>query len=408
MDAFYTSVEQRDHPAYRGKPVIVGADPKQGKGRGVVAAASYEARAFGVHSAMPISRAYRLCPGAVYLRGDMTKYGRVSHRIMEILRGYSDLVEQISIDEAFVDVSASVKLFGGTEVLAREVKKRIQDEQGLTASIGVAPNKFLAKVASDLKKPDGLVVVQPGEEEAFLRELPVEKLWGVGPKTSEKLHELGLYKISDITRLTDRELAEYFGKHGEHLGRLARGLDERPVVPEHEAKSIGHESTFAEDVDDYRVVRRRLLELAEAVARRLRKHGVEGRVVTLKYRDEHFVTETRAQTLPDSTDDAGVLFETAIELLHRIKTGDRKVRLLGISASKLTRVDIGPKQLRLFTDEEKKRRLNLTVDALSERFGTSSLKRASLLEEPETSKEPTNAAKPKRLNAETQRRGDAK
>lgn len=395
MDAFYTSVEQRDHPEYRGKPVIVGADPKEGKGRGVVAAASYEARAFGVHSAMPIGRAYRLCPQAVYLRGSMKKYGQVSGEIMEILRHYSDLVEQISIDEAFVDVSASVMLFGDGKALAREIKKRIQDEEGLKASIGVASNKFLAKVASDLEKPDGMVVVKPGEEEAFLRDLPVERLWGVGPKTAERLHDLGLYKISDITRLSERELAEYFGKHGEHLGRLARGMDDRPVVPEHEAKSLGHETTFGEDVEDFGVVRRRLLELAEAVARRLRKHGVEGRVVTLKFRDEHFVTETRAQTLSGPTNDAGVLFETAMELLRRIKTRGRKVRLLGISVSKLTDLDAEPRQLRLFTDEEKRRRLNLTVDALSERFGTSSVKRASLLDSnrnssKESSKEPKN------------------
>jgi nucleotidyltransferase/DNA polymerase involved in DNA repair len=386
MDAFYTSVEQRDHPEYHGKPVIVGADPKQGKGRGVVSAASYEARAFGVHSAMPISRAYRLCPQAVYLRGSIKKYGQVSNELMEIFGHYSDLVEQISIDEAFVDASAGVKLFGDGEALAREIKKHVREEVGLTASIGVASNKFVAKVASDLEKPDGLVVVKPWEEEAFLKDLPVERLWGVGPKTAEKLHELGMYKISDITRLSEEELAEYFGKHGEHLGRLARGLDDRPVVPEHEAKSLGHETTFAEDVEDFRVVRRRLLELAEAVARRLRKHGVEGRVVTLKFRDEHFVTETRAQTLTDRTDDAGVLFETAMELLGRIKTKNRRVRLLGISVSKLTSVDAGPKQLGLFSDDEKKRRLNLTIDELGERFGTESIKRASLLDP--SSKEP--------------------
>jgi DNA polymerase-4 len=381
MDAFYTSVEQRDHPEYRGKPVIVGADPKKGKGRGVVAAASYEARAFGVHSAMPISRAYRLCPQAVYLRGDMEKYGRVSGEIMEILKHYSDLVEQISIDEAFVDGSASVMLFGDGQTLARAIKNRIQVEKSLTASIGVAPNKFLAKVASDLDKPDGLVIVEPGAEEAFLRDLPVERLWGVGPKTAERFHELGLYKISDITRLSEREVAEYFGKHGEHLSRLACGIDDRPVVAEHEAKSLGHETTFGEDVTDFRVVRRRLLELAEAVARRLRKHGVEGRVVTLKFRDEHFTTETRGQTLPDPTNDSGALFEVSLSLLRRIKTKGRKVRLLGISVSKLTNVEDGPKQLRLFTDEEKKRRLNLTVDALSERFGAASVKRGSLLSE---------------------------
>jgi DNA polymerase-4 len=382
MDAFYTSIEQRDQPEYLGKPVVVGADPKGGKGRGVVAAASYEARAFGVVSAMPISRAFRQCPQAIYLRGNMRKYVDVSHKIMEIFKQYTDLVEPISIDEAFLDVTGSSRLFGNGLALALEIKENIHREQCLTASVGVASNKFLAKVASDLDKPDGVVVVAFGKEEAFLRDLPVERLWGVGPKTAEQLHKLGLYKIGDITRLTQTELAERFGSRGEHLARLARGLDDRPVVPGHEAKSIGHETTFSEDVEDYGVVRRKLLELAEAVARRLRKHGVEGQVVTLKFRDEHFVTETRAQTLVGPTDNAEVIYQTGLELLERIKTKGRKVRLIGLSASKLVRVDAKPKQLDLFGKEEKKRRLNQTLDALNERFGESSLKRASLLEPP--------------------------
>lgn len=381
MDAFYTSVEQRDHPEYRGRPVIVGADPKEGKGRGVVAAASYEARSFGVHSAMPISRAFHLCPRGVYLRGNMTKYGEVSQCIMGILETYTDLVEQISIDEAFLDMTSSAKLFGSGEAIARSMKQRIQKEQGLTASIGVAPNKFLAKVASDLDKPDGLVVVLRGEEENFLRDLAVEKLWGVGPRTAEALHKLGIFKISDITRLDPRELADRFGKHGEHLSRLARGIDDRPVIPEHEPKSIGHETTFPEDVADYAVVHRTLLELAESVARRLRKHELAGKTVTLKYRDEQFVTETRAQTLSNPTDDAQVLAETALLLLRRIKTKGRKVRLVGISAGKLVGVGEEPHQLGLFDREDKKRRLNLTMDAVTERFGRGSIGRASLLEE---------------------------
>ncbi len=382
MDAFYTSVEQRNHPEYRGKPVVVGADPKGGKGRGVVAAASYEARAFGVHSAMPISRAFRLCPQAVFLRGNMSQYVEVSRQIMEIFKQYTDLVEPISIDEAFLDVTGSSRLFGSGFQLALEIKECVHQRQRLTASIGVASNKFLAKVASDLDKPDGVVVVAVGKEEAFLRDLPVERLWGVGPRTAQELHKLGLYKIGDITRLTQEELAERFGKQGEHLARLARGIDDRPVVPGHEPKSIGHETTFSEDVEDYGVVRRKLLELAESVARRLRKHGLEGQVVTLKFRDEHFVTETRAQTLDGPTENAEVLYETGLELMKRIKTKSRKVRLIGLSASKLTSVDARPKQLKLFGRDEKKRRLNQTLDALSERFGDGSFKKASLLEKP--------------------------
>lgn len=388
MDAFYTSVEQRDCPEYRGKPVIVGADPRQGRGRGVVAAASYEARRYGVRSAMPISRAYRLCPRGIYLRGNMKKYAEVSARIMEVLESYTDLVEQISIDEAFLDATAVVALHGGAEKLARDIKNRIRREQNLTASVGVAPNKFLAKVASDLEKPDGLVVVPPGEEEAFLRDLPVERLWGVGPRTAETLHELGLYKISDIARLSPQDLGERFGKHGEHLFRLARGIDDRSVVPEHQAKSMGHETTFGEDVSDRRVVRRTLLELSEAVARRLRKHHLEGQTITLKYRDEHFVTETRARTLARPTDDAQVLFETALDLLQRIRIEGRKVRLLGISAGRLVGAGRGPTQLRLFDNDEKKRRLHESLDMLSGRYGESSLKRASLLEPRGSQKRP--------------------
>lgn len=319
-------------------------------------------------------------PRGLILRGSMTKYGEVSCRIMEILSSYTDLVEQISIDEAFLDVTASIGLFGAGAALAGEIKERIQREQELTASVGVAPNKFLAKVASDLEKPDGLVVVEPGKEETFLAELPVERLWGVGPKSAESLHKLGIYKISDISRLTAAELTERFGKHGEHLGRLARGVDDRLVVSEHEPKSIGHETTYEEDVEDLGVIRRTLLQLAEAVARRLRKHELTGRVVTLKYRDEHFITETRALTLPDPTDDATLLFETALELLGRIKTEGRRVRLVGISAGKLDTALSGPRQMGLFVEDEKKKRLNQTLDALKERFGDGSLTRASLLE----------------------------
>jgi nucleotidyltransferase/DNA polymerase involved in DNA repair len=380
MDAFYTSVEQRDHPEYQGKPVVVGANPRGGKGRGVVAAASYEARAFGIHSAMPISRAYRLCPEAIYLRGNMGKYGSVSKAIMQVLKDFTDLVEQISIDEAFMDVTGSVGLYGSARELALEVKQRTWQQERLSASIGIAPNKFLAKIASDLDKPDGLVEVLPGEEESFLSDLPIEKLWGVGPRTADELHKLGLYKIRDIARLSLDELGERFGKHGRHLYRLARGVDDRPVVPEHEWKSLGHETTFEKDTDDPGHVRRTLLELAESVSRRLRKHRLVAGTVTLKFRDEDFVTETRAKTLPDPTDDAAELFETALQLMGRLKVRGRKVRLLGIYGSKLTDADASPRQLRLFESDDKKRRLNRSLDSLHQRFGEASPRRASLIE----------------------------
>jgi len=379
MDAFYTSVEQRDHPEYQGKPVVVGADPRGGGGRGVIAAASYEARGFGLHSAMPIGRAYRLCPQAVYLRGNMKKYGEVSRRIMAILKDCTDLVEQISIDEAFLDVTGSLRLKGSGRELALELKKRIRAQERLNASIGIAPNKFLAKIASDLEKPDGLVEVTPGHEEAFLSDLPVERLWGVGPRTAEELHKLGIYKIRDIARLSRAELAERFGKHGHQLYRLARGIDERPVAPEHEWKSLGQETTFEQDSDDPGKIRRTLLGLAEAVARRLRDQNFLAWTVTLKFRDEDFVTETRSLTLPDPTDDADEIFATVLRLLDRLKARDRKVRLLGVYASRLQDAQTAPRQLRLFHPDEKKRQLNASLDAIHERFGDQGMRRASLL-----------------------------
>ena len=382
MDAFYTSVEQRDRPAYRGKPVIVGADPKGGSGRGVVAAASYEARSFGVHSAMPIGRAYRLCPDGIYLHGDMKKYGQESRRIMSILRSYTDLVEPISIDEAFLDVTKICRIEKGRE-LAAEIMDKIWRDETLRASIGVAPNKFLAKVASDLEKPNGLVVVLPGEEESFLAELPIERLWGVGPKTAERLHERGFRKIADLRRLTAAELE--LGKLGEHLAKLSRGIDNREVVPHHDPKSIGHERTFMEDTADKEVIRQTLLKLSDAVAVRLRKRELVGQTLTLKFRDERFVTETRSQTLPHPVDDGREIFQWVLALLKRIEAGERKVRLLGVSVSRLEPRDSAETQLSLFgrggaNDKlDKLDLLNRAVDRVGERFGDRALTRASLM-----------------------------
>jgi len=376
MDAFYTSVEQRDHPEHRGKPVIVGADPQGGRGRGVVAAASYEARKFGVHSAMPIGRAYRLCPQGVYLRGNMKKYAAVSRRIMDIFESYTDLVEPISIDEAFLDMSVICLPEKGRS-LAEEVKQNVFRQEQLRASIGVAPNKFLAKIASDLEKPDGLVVVPDGGELAFLEHLPVERLWGVGPKTAERLHEMGYRKISDLWKVEPGGLP--MGKHGDHILKLSRGSDSRKVVPHHEAKSIGHETTFLEDTKDPELVRNTLLKLAEAVAVRLRKHGVRGKTVTLKFRDADFVTETRANTLREPTEDAKEIFDVAMASMERVRGKGKKIRLLGISLSKLEKPG-GPRQLSLFGREEKTDRLGRAQDALSERFGKGTVKRATLLD----------------------------
>ena len=398
MDAFYTSVEERDHPEYRGKPVIVGADPRDGRGRGVVAAASYEARRFGVRSAMPISRAWRACPQGIYLRGNMEKYVEVSGRIMEILESYTDLVEPLSIDEAFLDVSA-ICLPERGRALASEIKETIWRKEELRASIGVAPNKFLAKIASDLKKPDGLVVVVPGAELEFLRDLPIERLWGVGPKTAEPLRRAGLLRISDLwglstsdPRMASMGLSGLMGKHGEHLLLLARGIDDRPVVPHHEPKSIGHETTFAEDVEDPERVRKTLLALSDAVAVRLRKHELEGKTVTLKFRDASFATETRAHTLPLPVADGASIFEAAMGLLARIRSKGRKVRLIGVSVSGLSRAGEA-RQRALFDRPEKvvkNEKLGRARDVLEARFGKGTISRASFLStRPEAPSSPT-------------------
>jgi DNA polymerase IV len=374
MDAFYAAVEQRDRPELRGRPVIVGADPKGGRGRGVVATASYEARTFGVRSALPISQAFRLCPQGVYLPPDMEKYADVSRQVMEILRGFTDLVEPISIDEAFLDVTASRRALGDAVTIARGLKDRIHRETSLTASVGVAASKLIAKVASDMRKPDGLVVVEPGTEAAFLAPLPVRRLWGVGPKTEESLARLGVQTIGDLAALAEDTLDRRLGTHGQDLLRLARGLDDCPVVGESDdAKSMGQEHTFSIDTSDPDVLRRTLFALCDQVARRLRHHGVRARTVTLKYRDETFRTLTRARTMASSTNAGDELFATIWELFQGVH-GPRRVRLLGVSSSGFG--DAGD-QAGLFAAAT--RPADRLRDQLSERFGEGALKRASVL-----------------------------
>ena len=373
MDAFYAAVEQRDRPELRGRPVIVGADPRQGRGRGVVATASYEARRFGVGSAMPISQAWKACPQGVYLRPDMEKYARVSGQVMEVLRRFTDCVEPISIDEAFLDVTGSRRVFGTGERIARDLKTAIAGELGLTASVGVAPSKLVAKIASDLRKPDGLVVVPPGTEAEFLAPLPVRRLWGVGPKMEEQLVRLGVHTIGQLAALDPERLERRLGTHGHDLLALARGCDDRAVVAHADgAKSVGHEHTFDADTADRAHLRQTLLDLADAVARRLRAHGYQARTVTLKYRDETFHTVTRAETMPARTDAGATLFAVAWRLFEKVH-GRRKVRLIGLSASGLA----PPPQMGLFA--ETPTASDRVRDAVEGRFGEGALTRASLL-----------------------------
>jgi len=379
MDAYFAAVEQRDHPEYRGKPVIVGSDPRKGKGRGIVATCSYEARKFGVHSAQPISQAWQRCPHGIYVRGDMAKYVRVSERIMSILLEFTDLVEQVSIDEAFLDVTGSRRLLGSGIDIARRIKARIVEDQGLTASVGVAANKFVAKVASDLEKPDGLVVVEPGREEAFLAPLPIRRLWGVGAKTEAMLEGCGVRLIRDLARLDRAELVRRFGKGGDHLWHLSRGMDDRAVSPEEGFKSIGHETTFERDTDDRQVLHDTLLGLTEKVAQRLRAGDSRGRTVTVKLREADFSTTTRRVTLPAPADTTERIFPVAWKLLQSLIPAGKRVRLIGIYASNLALPE-EQGQLALFEESPKKdRRLATALDDITRRYGDKAITRAALV-----------------------------
>jgi nucleotidyltransferase/DNA polymerase involved in DNA repair len=376
MDAFYAAVEQRDRPELRGKAVIVGADPKGGRGRGVVSTASYEARRFGVHSAMPISEAWRRCPHGVYVHPDMERYVKESARIMAILDRFSDRVEPVSIDEAFLDATGSGRALGSGETIGRNLKQAIRDETGLTASVGVASSKLVAKVASDMHKPDGLTVVALGTEAAFLAPLPVRRLWGVGPKLEETLAKLGVTTIGELAALEPARLERKLGTHGHDLLRLARGEDERDVAREPAGyKSMGQEHTYDEDTADAARLRSTLLQLADGVAARLRAHGLRARTVTLKYRDEDFKTTTHALTLKQGLDSGDALFEVASRLFHDVH-GRRRVRLLGIYTSHFG--DPTP-QLGLFEAPPPESRVDRVRDELRRRFGDEAVTRASLL-----------------------------
>jgi DNA polymerase-4 len=337
MDAFYASIEQRDHPELSGKPVIVGGRPEE---RGVVAAASYEARKYGIHSAMPTARALKLCPHAVVLKPRMGYYREISRRIREIFCSYTPLVEPISLDEAFLDVTGSERLFGPAEHIGREIKRRIHDELRLTCSVGLAPNKFLAKLASDHEKPDGFTVIRPAGIEGFLRGLPIEKLWGVGPATAERLRELDIRTVRDLQQVPREELLERFGKWGLRLWELARGIDERPGVSEREPKSRSRETTFPEDIRDPVRLQRVLRELAYAVTQDLKEEERRARTVQIKVRFADFTTITRRVTLPEPTGALRVIAAAARLLLeHRVDPADRGrgVRLLGVGVSNLAK-----------------------------------------------------------------------
>ncbi len=378
MDAFFAAVEQLMNPSLRGKPVIVGADPKGGKGRGVVSTASYEARKYGVHSAMPISRAYALCPHGIYLRPNGKAYARYSRQVVEILQQFSPQLEQISIDEAFLDVTHSVHLWPSVTALGQAIKERIVQETGLTASVGIAPSKSVAKIASDFQKPDGLTVVPPEKVLEFLGALPIRKLWGVGEKTLQHLQALGVNTVAQLREIPLEVLTAQFGKGGAHLYAMARGLDDRPVGEEETVKSVSNEHTFDTDVTDAELLVDTLMVLAEKVAHRLRQQNIRGKTIHLKLRYFNFRTLTRSRTLPIYTALTEEIFTVARELLESNWDYQTPVRLLGVGVSHL----VSEQQVQLSiwdVENEKKLKAEKVLDELQQKFGPMGLTHARSL-----------------------------
>lgn len=332
MDAFYASVEQRDFPEYRGKPVVVGGSPE---GRGVVAAASYEVRKFGVHSAMPAARAIRLCPKAIFVKPRFEVYREVSEQIRDIFFQFTDLVEPLSLDEAYLDVTENHINLPSATLIAKEIRKRIKEKTKLNASAGVSFNKFLAKVASDINKPNGMTVITPEKAEAFLEELPIGEFYGIGSATEEKMKSLGIYTGKDLKEWEEIDLVERFGKTGRYYYRIVRGIDHREVRTHRIRKSIGKERTFSEDVEDLNWIHNFLDELAEKVSASMKKKQAAGKTVTLKVRYADFETLTRSTSFSHYIDEAKDIAETAKLLLEQTEVGNRKVRLLGITLSNL-------------------------------------------------------------------------
>jgi DNA polymerase IV len=383
MDAFFVACELQRRPELRGRPVVVGGTGN----RGVVAAASYEARAFGVHSAMPSVRARRLCPQAVFLQGDHAFYGQVSGRVMALFHRFTPLVEPISLDEAFLDVTGSRRLHGTGPDIAAAIRGLVADEEGLGCSVGVASNKFIAKLASEAAKPRasptgpqpgiGVKVVEPGRELAFLHPLPVQALWGVGPATLAKLQRFGVRTIGDLAALSETSVTGALGRaNGLHLLALAHGVDDRPVVPEQRPKSIGHEETFARDHRGLDTLRREAVRLSDSVGARLRAHGFAGRTVTLKVRFHDFRTITRSTTLASPVDGGAAIARAVKQLLDQVDPSSG-VRLLGVSVSGL--IDDAARQLSL--DEVDARswdEANRAVDAIRGRYGSEAIGPATL------------------------------
>ena len=375
MDAFYAAIEQRDNPHLRGQPVIIGG---RSHSRGVVSTASYEAREFGVHSAMPMAKAVQLCPQGVTISPNIQKYRQVSQQIMGIFGKYTDLVEALSLDEAFLDVTGSVKIFGDPITIANTIKKDINKQVELTCSIGIGPNKFLAKLASDLEKPNGMVVINTKDIKTKLWPLPIRKLWGIGPKSALKLEQVNIRTIGQVANTDINVIVRLLGSWGIEVHNMANGIDARPVIPEREAHSIGHEITFGEDTKDGDFLKGILLELAQDVGWRLRRAEVKGKTIVLKIRYQDFKTITRSITLETKTDRDDLIYTKAFELFERNSSQGKSIRLIGITVSGLShQLNKEKQQISLFQESEyKSTELYQALDKINTKYGEKTVTRA--------------------------------
>jgi DNA polymerase-4 len=385
LDAFFASVEQRDNPAYRGKPLIVGgiSGDEGNSNRGVVCAASYEAREYGVHAGMPIWEARQKCHKGIFIPSQMSKYLEASKKFFQICSTYTPLIEPLSIDELFLDVSGCESLFGSSEIIGRKIKERVYQELGLKVSVGIAENKFLAKIATNLGKPDGFYIIPSKDIQKILYPLPVSSLWGIGKKTEELLKKSGIFLVEQLARMPDSILENLLGKNGKKMKLLAQGIDESPVTPPSTAKSIGKETTFSTNITEKAVLVKELLKISQMVGYTARKKGYKGRTITLKIRFHNFTTFNRSKTLENPTHLDDIIFKTVVELLDKVKHKKGGVRLLGI---KLSNFALGNemKQLKFLRDEEDKKddkleQLTQSLDKIREKFGSKAVIRASLL-----------------------------
>ena len=378
LDAFFASVEQLLHPEWRNKPVIVGADPQGGRGRGVVSAASYEARKYGVHSAMPISQAYRLCPQGIYVVPHGNIYREYSQKFFKVLHQFSPLVEGLSIDEAFLDMSGSFSLFGNAETMGKKIRSEIKKQTQLTASVGIAPCKSVAKIGSDFNKPDGLTIIEPGQIQDFLDPLPVTKLWGIGKQTYQLLLKMGVKTVAQLRSYPREILEKKFGKMGDHICHMARGEDERDVTPFESVKSVSNEMTFNEDIIDSEIILKTIFGLAEKVGGRLRRSKIKGHTIHLKIRFADFKTNTRSHTLKKSTHLTEDIFSTVEALLEEFLPLESFVRLVGVGVSHLE--NESGSQLSIWDiADEKKLKMEKVMDQIQDKFGKNIIKHAESL-----------------------------